>query len=230
MRHYRKFNRLLLVTLSGVLLAAAWGQWSYADPVAELMALADSIQNQAPGIGFQVWTEGEKTSYQLADTVVFGFTADRDCYLAMLNIGTSGRTTILFPNKWHPNNKIDGGKTYRIPPEGSDYAFKLMGPAGTERIKVIASIEPVLGNVQSLQQELSAPLEQSPGGGTFLTIKNPGLVLKDIGFALGGTEPSKWAAADLSFNVFDGTSAPQMGGPPPGQQQSPGIAPQAPQQ
>ena len=190
-----------------------WSGSVRADPVTELIDLSNKIQNETPGIGFQMWTEGEKTTYQVSDPVVFGFTADRDCYLAVINIGTSGQTTLLFPNKWHPDNKVENGKTYRIPPEGSDYAFKVMGPAGTERVKVIACVEPILGNVQSLQQELKTPVEQSAGGGgTFLTMKNPGLVLKDIGFALNRTDPTKWATVDMEFPVVEAGAAPT----PPG--------------
>lgn len=229
MTRWKRVPCYLVLTATCLLFAGFWVGASHADQVAELLAIADNIQNQTPGIGFQVWTEGDRTAYQVADQVAFGFTSDRDCYLCMINIGTTGKTTILFPNKWHPNNKIEGGKTYRIPPEGSDYAFKFMGPEGTERIKVIASLEPVLANVQSLQEELRTPVEQGQPGGTFLNIKNPGLVLKDIGFVLGGTEPAKWAAVDLFLEVTPAGPGQQPGSFPQDQQQ-PGAGPQPPQQ
>jgi hypothetical protein len=214
MRQYTKVTRVLLPAITAVLLTVCGGQWSHADPVAELIALANKIQNETPGIVFELWTEGDKTTFQVSEPVVFGFKADKDCYLAMINVGTSGQTTLLFPNKWHPDNKITKEKTYRIPPEGSDYAFKLMGPPGNERIKVIASLEPILANVQSLQQELRTPVEQSgSGGGTFLTMKNPSLVLKDIGFAFAGVDPGKWATLEMAFPVVAAGSAPPPGTP-----------------
>lgn len=211
MRSLKKKGFVLSVFAVCLLLVSAYSTPVHADQVAELLALADKIQNETPGIGMQFWTEGDKTAYQISDRVVFGFTADQDCYLGVINIGTSGQTTLLFPNKWHPENKIKKGETYRIPPEGSDYAFKLMGPPGMERIKVIACMDPILGKVESLQQELRTPVEQSvTTGGTFLSMKNPKLVLKDIGFALASADASKWATVDLQFEV----TAAAMAQPP----------------
>jgi len=223
MKHQKKVGHLLLAMVVCLFLGLACGASVHADQVAELIALANKIQNETPGIGFELWTEGDKTSYQISEPVVFGFKADKDCYLAVINLGTSGQTTLIFPNKWHPDNKVAKDKAYRIPPEGSEYAFKLMGPPGSERIKVIASIEPVLANVQSLQQELRTPVEQSGSpGGTFLTMKNPGLVLKDIGSALSGVDPAKWATVEMAFPVVEaGASAPPAtpGEPPAAAQQ-----------
>jgi hypothetical protein len=218
MKRLQKKGYVLSLLVICLLLVSACGTPVHADQVAELLALADKIQNETPGIGFQLWTEGDKTAFQIADRVVFGFTADQDCYLGVINIGTSGQTTLLFPNKWQADNKIEKGKTYRIPPDGSDYAFKLMGPVGTERIKVIACLEPILANVESLQQELRTPVEQSVGtGGTFLSMKNPQLVLKDIGFALASVDPSKWATVDMQFDVTEAATAQPPGSATPSQ-------------
>lgn len=220
MKPQKKVGPLLLVMAICSFMGLACAAPVHADQVAELIALANKIQNETPGIGFELWTEGDKTTYQISEPVVFGFKADKDCYLAVINLGTSGQTTLIFPNKWHPDNKVEKEKTYRIPPEGSEYAFKLMGPPGSERIKVIASVEPVLANVQSLQQELRTPVEQSgSGGGTFLTMKNPGLVLKDIGFALAGVDPAKWATVEMAFPVVEAGA-----GTPPA---TPGASPAA---
>jgi hypothetical protein len=216
MKPQKKVGHLLLAMVVCYCLGFAYAAPVHADQVAELITLANKIQNETPGIGFELWTEGDKTAYQVAEPVVFGFKADKDCYLAVINLGTSGQTTLIFPNKWHPDNKIEKEKTYRIPPEGSEYAFKLMGPPGNERIKVIASVEPVLANVQSLQQELRTPVEQSgSGGGTFLTMKNPGLVLKDIGFALSGVDPSKWASVEMAFPVVEAGAGSSPAAPQP---------------
>jgi len=225
MKHQKKVGHFSLAMAVCLFVFLACGTSVHADQLAELLALANKIQNETPGIGFELWTEGDKTSYQVSEPVVFGFKADKECYLAVINVGTSGQTTLIFPNKWHPDNKVEKEKTYRIPPEGSEYAFKLMGPPGNERIKVIASVEPILANIQSLQQELRTPVEQSgSGGGTFLTMKNPGLVLKDIGFALAGLDPAKWATVEMSFPVVEAGA-----GPPPGTSGAPPAPAQQPQ-
>ncbi len=211
MQHSKVFTRFWAASAVFLLTICAGGS-VYADQAADLVALANRIQNQAPGINFTIGTE--KFSYQVSDPVYFTFSADRDCYVAIVDIGTSGKMTLLFPNKWHRDNKIEKGKSYRIPPEGSDFTYKLAGPPGTEHVKVIASVNQLLSTVPSLQQEVKKPLKETGGG--FLTMKNPGLILKDIRVAFSGTQPSKWATGELTFKVLEasaGSSAPQTPGP-----------------
>jgi hypothetical protein len=196
MQHSKVFTRFRVASAVFVLAICVGGP-VYADQAADLVALANRIQNQAPGINFTIGTE--KFSYQVSDPVYFTFSADQDCYVAIVDIGTSGKMTLLFPNKWHRDNKIEKGKSYRIPPEGSEFTYKLAGPPGTEHVKVIASVNQLLSTVHSLQQEVKTPLKQTSGG--FLTMKNPGLILKDIRVAFSGIEPNKWATGDLTFQV-----------------------------
>ncbi|HMK36849.1 MAG TPA: DUF4384 domain-containing protein [Desulfomonilaceae bacterium] len=210
MNRAKKVKRLWVIPF--VLLCVIWAAGNVrADQAADLVALANNIQNQSPGVNFTISTE--KFAYNLSEPVYFTFTADRDCYVAIVDIGTSGKMTLLFPNKWHPNNKIEKGKTYRIPPENSDFVYRVTGPTGQEHIKVIASVDQVMSHVASLQQEVKHPIE--PSGASFLVMKNPELVLKDISVAFSGIDSSKWATGGLSFEVVQGASAspPQVPAP-----------------
>jgi hypothetical protein len=195
----------LAAVLLCIMLAALGSNRADAAEVDRILALAEKIKNEASDIDVKLWTDKEK--YQVSDKVVFGFTADKDCYLCIINIGTSGNATLLFPNKWQPSNKVEKDKEHSIPPEGSEYTFKVMGPVGTERIKVIASSEPILENVASLQKELKAPAEEASGSDMpFLILKNPQAVFKDIGIALAQSDTSKWATVDLTFTVEDASA------------------------
>ncbi|MGC8659619.1 MAG: DUF4384 domain-containing protein, partial [Desulfomonilaceae bacterium] len=134
---------------------------------------------------------------------------------ALIDIGTSGQTIILFPNRMHPNNKIEKGKTYRIPPEDGDFSYKTHGPVGIEHVMAIASIDPVLSKVESLQEELRRPLKQStepaqntPNTGIFLAMKDPGTVMKDIGIEFNEVDPKKWAKVELTFGITNAGPAP----------------------
>ena len=60
-----------------------------------------------------------------------------------LNIGTSGKITILFPNAFIQENFIRANQVYSIPGQEYPFLYKLTGPIGTEKIKVIATIKPV---------------------------------------------------------------------------------------
>jgi hypothetical protein len=205
-----KVNMSFWAAFTVFLLAFGASGPAYSDQAEDLVALANTIKNQAPGINFTIGTE--KFTYNIAEPLYFTFTADKDCYVAIVDIGTSGKMTLLFPNKWHPDNRIENGKMYRIPPEGSDFSFKLTGPPGTEHVKVIASVDQVFSRVRSLQQEVKVPIPQA--GNAFLTMKNPGLVLKDIRVAFSGLDPSKWATGDLTFQLVDSGAGAQGPGAP----------------
>lgn len=172
----------------------------------ELLSVSEQIQNNSPGIRFEL--RADKSTYSVGDPVVFNFKADKDCYLVLIDIGTSGRTIILFPNRWHPDNRIEQGKVYRIPPSGSEYGYRVEGPAGVERVKAIASLDPALSRIQSLQGELRIPPQAPPTNvqavavaQVFVTIRDPLTVMKDIGVEFSKIDPSKWATATLKFNV-----------------------------
>ena len=78
-------------------------QTVFAYTLEDLLKLTKQIQNENPGIELDIKTD--KDEYKVGEDVVIEFTADKDCYVALIDIGTSGRTIILFPNKWHPDNK-----------------------------------------------------------------------------------------------------------------------------
>jgi len=176
------------------------GQQARAYVAEDLVGLADKIQNDSPGIELTLWSD--KAEYSVGEPVHFGFSADKACYLLLLDIGTSGKMTLLFPNKWHTYNQVERGKEYAIPPEGGAFVYTVAGPVGTERIKALASLDPLAKDVESLQEQLRRPLEQSStAGGTFLVVKNADMVLKDIGTTLSKVDPTKWATVELRFKV-----------------------------
>ncbi|MFH0958508.1 MAG: DUF4384 domain-containing protein [Pseudomonadota bacterium] len=190
-------------------------QMAFAYTAEELLKLTTQIKNENPGIKFDIKTD--KDEYKVGEDVVIRFKADKDCYVALIDVGTSGKTIILFPNKWHSDNKIEKDKTYTIPPLGSDFAYKVLPPAGEEHIKAIASVDPVLSKIASLQEELKQPIETKPEKGqVFLSMKDPGLVLKDIGIVFQKLDPSKWATKEYTLKIVDAgavsTSPPE---PPP---------------
>jgi hypothetical protein len=189
------------------------------------VALADQIRNDNPGLSINLSTEDQRSAYAIGEKIVLTFSVSKDCYLTLIDIGTDGQALVLFPNKYHPDNKVQGGQQYRIPPEGSQYVFRLHGPANRpERIKAIASLEPVLANAPALQQELQRPVEQEPRGGTFLTIKNTEQVLTDILAALSNMDTSKWSTSEVLFQVNEAAATPVA---PSGSTPTPPSVPQA---
>ncbi len=203
----RKIFALTLCVLFLGVAPACGIQAVFAYTLDDLLKLTSQIKNENPGIKFEIKTD--KNEYKVGEDVVIQFKADKDCYLALIDIGTSGRTIILFPNKWHPDNKIEKDKTYTIPPLGSNFSYRVMTPTGVEHIKALASVDPVLSKVDSLQEELKQPIETKPEKGqVFLSMKDPGVVLKDIGIVFQKLDSSKWATKEYSFKIADAGAGP----------------------
>lgn len=89
----------------------------------------------------EVWTD--RKIYQLGDEITFYFRTRHDVYMTLIDVGTSGGVRVLFPNQHHPDNFVKANKVYTIPKQGSGFSIFVHGPPGLERIKAIATQEPL---------------------------------------------------------------------------------------
>jgi hypothetical protein len=121
------------------------------------------------------------------------FRATRDCYLTLLNIGTSGKLTVLFPNTEQRDNFIVAGRIYQIPSPEAEFGFQLQGPPGLEKLKAIATLT---------RREL---LESNfaPDGSVFWTVRpregarNIAVIQRNVT----SLPPEQWAEAECEFEV-----------------------------
>lgn len=101
----------------------------------------------------ELWTAGQRTAanknqesasqteYSIGTRIVVRFRANRDCYLTLLNIGTSGKLTVLFPNALHSDDRIQKDRLYEIPGPDDEFEYEITGPPGVETLKAIATLE-----------------------------------------------------------------------------------------
>lgn len=80
-----------------------------------------------------------KGNYRIGDKINLYFRSEKDCYLTLINYGSSGKMTILLPNAFSQKNFIKEGITYAIPGDDYPFDYELSGPAGTEKIKAIGT-------------------------------------------------------------------------------------------
>lgn len=162
-----------------------------ADESKDIVAEAQSIRNTARPFKIELWTEEGKSAYAVGEKVNFLFKSEKDCYITLIDIGTSGKVTKLFPNKWHESNKVESGKTYRIPPVDSGFVFKVEGPDGMEFVKAIATLDPIK-SIDRAEIKSKGNLEQ---------FEKPRAVLKDISTELAQQDARRWSDADISFTI-----------------------------
>jgi hypothetical protein len=109
------------------------------------------LDNPAPPFGVAIWAQrgGEGTTEpqklvqaKVGDLLTFSFKAERDCYLTLIDLGTSGKITVLFPNQYQPNGFVKAGQVYQTGTRGVlPFRIRATGPAGRELVKVIATVD-----------------------------------------------------------------------------------------
>ena len=98
---------------------------------------------EAPdSLGVTAWVDHADNTYALGERVRLFVKASKDAWITVLNVGPSGRTTILFPNAHQRDNKISGSRAVEIPSPRTGASIKVNGPTGRELIKVIATTSP----------------------------------------------------------------------------------------
>jgi hypothetical protein len=206
---------VFVVAFVGYLFAEQKGKVRSGDAATANTVLGDkmkTIENKADAFSIRVWTDPAGTApppvpvgardikiapkrpdYRIGDKVVVRFRSSRDCRLTLLNVGTSGKLTILFPNALHRDNFIEANRDYEIP--GPDYGFEyeLQGPPGIEKLKAVATLE----KVALLESHFDAD------GGFFRTVA-PAAGARDIAIVqkkVASLPAAQWAESSAEFRV-----------------------------
>jgi uncharacterized protein DUF4384 len=89
----------------------------------------------------RLWTD--RTSLKIGETLKVSFQSNRDGYATLVNVGTSGKITILYPNAYSPDHAVKAGQTYSVPRAGDFYELSLGGPEGVELVYALFTTAPV---------------------------------------------------------------------------------------
>lgn len=191
-----KIAIVLAALASLLLLFNASPTASWATEAEEIQKIAAQVRPETSAFKVELRTTDGKQSYNIGDEVGFVFKTDKDCYLYLIDVGTSGNVTIIFPNQWHTSNQVQAGTEYRIPPTDSNFTYKVKGPLNSkiEMVRAFATTEPL----KALEQ---APIDAK---GPFKSFKKPRVALKDIAAEL--KENKSAAVAELKFGVQDSSA------------------------
>ena len=84
----------------------------------------------------------DKDTLNPGDELKLTFSADRECYLTLMDMGTSGRILRLWPNDYSgSDNRIEANVARKFPGPGDNFRYRIAGPTGTERIVAYATSE-----------------------------------------------------------------------------------------
>lgn len=84
----------------------------------------------------RVWS---KHKASIGDELKINFFVEKNCHVNVFSLGTSGKLTLLFPNRIHKDNSVKEKKVYSIPSFRDGFKLKVSGPKGINRIMIFAS-------------------------------------------------------------------------------------------
>ncbi len=84
-----------------------------------------------PGLSLSV-DKGCGAVYKYGELLNFKVRSDRNGYLTVFHFSADKKVQILFPNKYHTDNRIVGGQEYTIPGLWFPFQLKVSPPAGKE--------------------------------------------------------------------------------------------------
>ncbi len=135
---------------------------------------------------------GKRGEFAVGDKIGFEFKSNRDAYVTILDIGTSGKVHVIFPNKWHKSGKVVADRTYRIPGEDSDFVFRVKGPPGINYVKAIGTTK---------ESEWFGRETLGDDDGPFYEVKDPAKKIKDIGVDLDKQGEKAWTETETNVTI-----------------------------
>jgi hypothetical protein len=106
----------------------------------------------------EAWVDRPERIYAVGQQLRVFVRPKQTSYITVLNVGTSGRVAVIFPNFHQRDMQVRAGQTLKIPADGAGWKIDVAGPPGIEVVKVIASREPL--NLPEILKVAGATAEQ----------------------------------------------------------------------
>jgi hypothetical protein len=79
------------------------------------------MENLGQTFAVRLSLDGDKRSFGLGEMVRIHAQSERGGYLTVVDIGTDDKVTILFPNAFHRDNRIQANAPFVVPTESMDF-------------------------------------------------------------------------------------------------------------
>jgi len=101
------------------------------------------VENPAQPFGLRVWLEGDAHSLGLGETVRFHAESERAGYLTLVDLGTDGTVSLLYPNPYDRDNHVEAGQRITWPTEKMDIVVEVQPPPGRSMVRAFVTPEPL---------------------------------------------------------------------------------------
>jgi hypothetical protein len=114
-------------------------RWETAMEVNRELKTAMTAGEQQEFSVFAALDKGSSPVYKLGEELTVYIYANQDAYIKVYHTNAEGEKSLIFPNRYHPDNKVSGGDLLKIPDDGYPFRFSVTEPLGVEQILVAAS-------------------------------------------------------------------------------------------
>jgi hypothetical protein len=97
----------------------------------------------AAKIDIESWVDKPSLTYQVGQPLRVMVRPAQDAFITVVNVGSSGKVAVLYPNHFQRDAKVRAGSIVMIPADRASWQINVSGPAGVDLIKVFASREPL---------------------------------------------------------------------------------------
>ena len=158
---------------------------------APTQASAPAVDSAGDPLKIEIVTD--KPAYRIGETVTFKLRVNRDAYVTLVDIGTSGDVTVLYPNRLHSSHFVRGGQEVMIPPADAGFVLTAQGPPGFDQIRAIATDEPAKIHASDFgaQRAVFRSLDRIQTRDLAVTIKNEREKVT----------PTKWAEHTIAVEI-----------------------------
>lgn len=93
----------------------------------------------------KLWTDkgddksGDIPVYYVGEQIYISFQVDKDSYVTIYDIDSTGNVNVLFPNPYHTDNLARAGRIYTLPSTNYEYDLVIQGPTGKEMLYALVS-------------------------------------------------------------------------------------------
>jgi len=83
-------------------------------------------------------------TYAKGEKIVFLIKVNRNAHVRIFNRGADGHIYRIFPNAFHPDDRVPAGQPVAVPGKGyGNFAFEVKPPLGNEIAKIYAADRPL---------------------------------------------------------------------------------------
>ncbi len=148
MKYYSRFTRMaqiiLIICMVSVSMVSAQPQRLERPREAVTSPTVGISQSGTPPV-VKIWTDkgddrsGNTPIYYVGEQIYISFQVDKDSYVTIYDVDSTGNVNILFPNPYHTDNLARGGRIYTLPSTNYDYDLVIQGPTGKEILYALVS-------------------------------------------------------------------------------------------